>query len=64
MNATVKKERISEVGPKPITITKVQSLSKKNSEEKSKRSSSNSEKQEEAKKVKVSFYKLNYFIIF
>lgn len=54
----VKKERISEVGSKPITISKVQSLAEEK-EKQTKRSSSNSSNQEDAKKVKVSFQKLN-----
>lgn len=61
-NITVKKERVSEVGPKPITISKVQSLSE---DKQTKRSSSNSSTQEDAKKVKVSFHKLNFnFFLF
>lgn len=57
ISITVKKERISEIGPKPITISKVQSLTSfddNKEKQQSKRSSSNSENQEEAKKVKVS----------
>lgn len=59
----VKKERISEVPTKTITISKVQSLAE---EKQTKRSSSNSSIQEDAKKVKVSFHKLNlkFFFIF
>lgn len=61
LNATVKKERVSEVGPKIITISKVQSLAE---DKQTKRSSSNSSTQEDAKKVKVSFHKLNNFCLF